>query len=140
MTCISLDSSFSVRSIGRVVLSLRLRAPNTVRTITSTTRLHAVRDIEVNDFNKILKDSVKRAEYQLIDVREQYELETARFHEQDEIINLPMSAGATWSKQVQRGELLDPTKPTILICKAGVRSLNAASYLGKSNHLVITIA
>jgi rhodanese-related sulfurtransferase len=100
------------------------------RSISCTKPLQAIKQLDVFDFEKILKDETKRADYQLIDVREQHELESLSFREQKAIIHLPMSSSYTWVQRVKEGNMLDQTKPTVVICKAGVRSMTVADFLG----------
>eukprot|EP01032_Pedospumella_encystans_P026759 gene26759-30240_t len=46
----------------------------------------------------------------------------------DDIINLPLSENEAWGRKVTSGEILDPTKPIVCMCKAGGRSLKAANF------------
>lgn len=39
------------------------------------------------------------------------------------------AGGQAWVPKVQNGELLDKEKPVLVLCHAGVRSMNAATFL-----------
>lgn len=99
-----------------------------------TVRIHTrmygqVSRMSVQQFGQVLKSDL-RSNYQILDVREQDELDNASIKGED-IIHLPMSKAAEWSTKVLDGELLDPTKPTLCLCHAGIRSMRVASFLGK---------
>lgn len=111
--------------------ALGQRGSRPIRRFTNAKPLRAVKQLDVLTFQEVLKDESKRSSYQLIDVREQYELDTASFREQDSIIHLPLSTVDKWANKIKEGELLEATKPTIVICKAGVRSMNMALFLGR---------
>lgn len=66
--------------------------------------------------------------YQIVDVREPHELEVASINGSD-IINLPLGDAASWAPKVEGGELLDPKKPTLVLCKIGMRSMRMATFL-----------
>ena len=42
---------------------------------------------------------------------------------------MPLSKAGEWSDKVITGELLDPSVPTLCLCKAGVRSMRVATFL-----------
>ena len=66
--------------------------------------------------------------YQIVDVREPNELQAASIKGAD-IINLPLSTAPKWTSEVTDGDILDKSKPTICLCKAGVRSMKMAMFL-----------
>ena len=92
-----------------------------------------IKNISAVEFNKIL-NSPDRASYQIIDVREKDELAQLALHG-DDVINLPLSQNSVWGAQVINGEILDANKPVLCMCKAGGRSMKAASFLGKRTSL-----
>ena len=47
----------------------------------------------------------------------------------DNIVKLPMSAAGDWSERIRTGQLLDPSKPTLCLCKVGIRSMKLANFL-----------
>lgn len=89
-----------------------------------------IKNISAAEFNTIL-NSADRSSYQIIDVREKDELAQLALHG-DDVINLPLSQNSVWGAQVIRGELLDANKPVLCMCKAGGRSMKAASFLGET--------
>ena len=91
----------------------------------------AIKQMTVAQFDEILKSPEKRATYQIIDVREPNELQVARIAGTD-VINLALGAAAEWSPKVEAGDLLEPTKPTICLCKVGMRSMRMAMFLTSS--------
>ena len=66
--------------------------------------------------------------YQIIDVREPNELQTASLTGSD-IINLPLSRANEWTGDIKSGKILDKSKPTICMCKIGMRSMKMAMFL-----------
>lgn len=64
--------------------------------------------------------------YQLIDVREQDEIEKASVKE---FQHLPLSEIQKWGPEVMAGEKLEKGKPTIVMCHHGMRSMQVAMFL-----------
>jgi rhodanese-related sulfurtransferase len=46
-----------------------------------------------------------------------------------DIINLPLGTADQWAPKIEAGELLDKSKPTICLCKVGMRSMRLAMFL-----------
>lgn len=89
----------------------------------------SVKNISVTEFAKLL-NGPNRASVQIVDVREKQELVEMALHG-DDIINLPLSENEGWGRRIANGEILDPAKPIVCMCKAGGRSLKAANFFGK---------
>ena len=68
--------------------------------------------------------------YQLIDVREKDELETAKLNVAN-LIHLPLSTSEQWMRQIADGKLLDSDVPTLCLCHHGVRSFRMATFLAQ---------
>ena len=62
---------------------------------------------------------------QLVDVREPQELELAALDQP--VIHLPLSRSQDWIDQIP--ELLDRQRPVVVLCHAGMRSWQFASWL-----------
>ena len=62
---------------------------------------------------------------QLVDVREDQELAQARL--QHPVVHLPLSRSQDWLDQIP--ELLDRQRPVVVLCHAGMRSWQFASWL-----------
>ena len=62
---------------------------------------------------------------QLVDVREPMELELAHLNEA--VVHLPLSASEQWMGRLP--ELLDPQRDVVVVCHAGVRSLQFGCWL-----------
>lgn len=62
---------------------------------------------------------------QLVDVREPAELELAALAQP--VIHLPLSGSAEWVERID--ELIDRERPVVVLCHAGVRSWQFASWL-----------
>jgi rhodanese-related sulfurtransferase len=86
-----------------------------------------VHSMTVEKLQSIIKAS-QLQDFQLVDVREESELEMARL-KVDGVINLPLSLAGQWTQQIQRGDLLDPEKPVLCMCHHGVRSMKMANFL-----------
>lgn len=86
-----------------------------------------------SEFESILTDEDRREQYQIIDVREDAEIAMSSFKQQSHIKQLPISTSDKWTVEIKEGKLLDALKPTICVCKAGIRSMNAAAFLGKTS-------
>ncbi|KAG2496330.1 hypothetical protein HYH03_005560 [Edaphochlamys debaryana] len=61
---------------------------------------------------------------QLVDVREEWEFQTARL---PGFKLMPLSSFNEWAPQV--GQLLDPSKETVVLCHHGVRSMQMSQFL-----------
>lgn len=88
----------------------------------------SVTPLTVKKFGSILSSIDSRRLYQIIDVREPNELQVASIKGAD-IINLPLSTAPQWSSEIIAGKLLDKSKPTICMCKVGMRSMKMAMFL-----------
>ena len=62
---------------------------------------------------------------QLVDVREAMELDLARL--QQPVIHLPLSQSETWIEQIST--LINRDQPVVVLCHAGIRSWQFASWL-----------
>ncbi|MFM7456561.1 MAG: rhodanese-like domain-containing protein [Vulcanococcus sp.] len=62
---------------------------------------------------------------QLVDVREPMELELARLAEP--VVHLPLGSSQGWIEQLPT--LLDPERPVVVLCHAGVRSWQFGCWL-----------
>ena len=115
--------SFRILSIGngQVVVSRTSRAMMTTMAATGE-----VQHMTATQFGGIIKGD-NRSMYQIIDVREVDELAVASIKGAD-IINLPLGSAAEWSPKVEQGKLLDASKPTICLCKVGMRSMRVATF------------
>lgn len=85
-------------------------------------------DMMPSDLGDILGDESKKSQYQLIDVREPDELKRADIRGGG-FTNLPLSQFQQWGPQVMDGSMMDKTKPTIVMCHHGGRSMQVASFL-----------
>jgi len=85
--------------------------------------------MSVQDLAALLGDISARENTQLIDVREVDELAGGNNLTAQGFINLPLSKSSEWAPKIVRGELLDPTKKTVCMCKAGMRSMQMAQFL-----------
>jgi rhodanese-related sulfurtransferase len=81
-----------------------------------------VQHITVNELRELLSNEILADEVQFIDVREQWEADTASL---PRFKLLPMSQASSWAPTV--AEDLDPHAETVVMCHAGVRSMNAAT-------------
>ena len=79
--------------------------------------------MSVEELGHVLQEGVGDA-YQLIDVREPWEVETARIPGFEV---LPLSQFGEWGMNVN--ERLDPTKTTICLCHHGIRSMQVCQFL-----------
>lgn len=84
--------------------------------------------MQVKDFGNILKDSDVRQTYQIVDVREENELEQVSIPGVN-VVHLPLSDAQSWTQKVMEGSLLDNEKPTLCLCHHGMRSLRVANFL-----------
>ena len=85
---------------------------------------HIPFNISPKELNRILKnDSIEKP--LIIDVREDHEIAIASFP--FSFLHLPLSQAAIWSEKI--GEILPEDQIIVVICHAGVRSLNFAIWL-----------
>ncbi len=81
-------------------------------------------NISPKELNKILKED-SREKPLIIDVREDNELSIASFS--FSVLHLPLSKAAIWSGDI--GALLEKDQAVVVVCHAGVRSLNFGMWL-----------
>ena len=81
-------------------------------------------NITPEELNKILKDDSSEKPF-IVDVREDNEIAIASFS--FSVLHLPLSKAPNWSAQI--GELLPTNRPIVVVCHAGVRSLNFGIWL-----------
>ena len=80
--------------------------------------------ISPKELNKILEDDSSEKPF-IVDVREDNEIAIASFS--FSVLHLPLSRFVHWSDKI--GELLPKDQPIVILCHAGVRSLNFAIWL-----------
>ena len=80
--------------------------------------------ISPKKLNKILKDDSSDKPL-IIDVREDDEIAIASFP--SSVLHLPLSKAANWSPSI--GEMIKKDQPVVVVCHAGVRSLNFGIWL-----------
>tara|TARA_Y100001968_G_scaffold245200_1_gene229266 strand:- start:191 stop:547 length:357 start_codon:yes stop_codon:yes gene_type:complete len=81
-------------------------------------------NISPKELKKILEDDSSEKPF-IIDVREDDEIALASFS--FSVLHLPLSKAANWSSKL--GELLPKDRPVVIVCHAGVRSLNFGIWL-----------
>ena len=81
-------------------------------------------NISPKELNKVLEDDSSEKPL-IVDVREDNEIAIASFSYS--VLHLPLSKAAIWSAKIS--ELLPKDKPIVVVCHAGVRSLNFAIWL-----------
>ena len=81
-------------------------------------------NISPKELNKILEDESSEKPF-IVDVRENNEITIASFS--FSVLHLPLSEAANWSVRIR--ELLPKDQPVLVICHAGVRSLNFGIWL-----------
>eukprot|EP00600_Ochromonadales_sp_CCMP1393_P004670 CAMPEP_0174957474 /NCGR_PEP_ID=MMETSP0004_2-20121128/2091_1 /TAXON_ID=420556 /ORGANISM="Ochromonas sp., Strain CCMP1393" /LENGTH=181 /DNA_ID=CAMNT_0016205585 /DNA_START=18 /DNA_END=563 /DNA_ORIENTATION=+ len=101
--------------------------PRTSALFLSSSTPPGIQNMNVVQFGDILQGN-ERNKYQIIDVRETDELKQSALSG-DDIIHLPLSEAEQWSKKVLDGDLLDATKPTLVMCKMGGRSMKVSMFL-----------
>lgn len=79
-------------------------------------------------FNKIMGSKDTRSLYQIIDVREPTELAAVKLKDEG-VLNLPLGDAADWSVRPLSDFGLDASKPTVCVCKIGMRSMKVAQFL-----------
>jgi len=85
---------------------------------------HVPLNISPRELNKILEDDFSEKPF-IVDVREDNEIAIASFS--FSVLHLPLSKAPNWSGKI--GELLPKDKPIVVLCHAGVRSLNFGIWL-----------
>ena len=85
---------------------------------------HIPLNISPIDLNRILKDDSSAKPF-IVDVREDDEIAIASFS--CSVLHLPLSKAANWSGNIE--ELLPKDTPIVVVCHAGVRSLNFGIWL-----------
>ena len=81
-------------------------------------------DLSPKELNEILEDDSSEKPF-IIDVREDNEVAIASFP--FSVLHLPLSKAEYWSVKID--QLLPKDKPIVVICHAGVRSLNFGIWL-----------
>jgi rhodanese-related sulfurtransferase len=81
-------------------------------------------NISPQELNKILEDDSSEKPF-IVDVREDNELAIASFS--FSVLHLPLSKASNWSAKI--GSMLPKDKPVLVVCHAGVRSLNFGIWL-----------
>jgi rhodanese-related sulfurtransferase len=119
-------TSFRVTAGRRPQIASNRLLINSNKNRAMTMKAGEVQRMTVTQFGDILKGD-SRSLYQIIDVREVDELAVASIKGAD-IINLPLGSAAEWSPKVEQGKLLDASKPTICLCKVGMRSMRVATF------------
>ena len=85
---------------------------------------HVPLNISAKELNKILEDNSSENPF-IVDVREDDEIAMASFA--FSVLHLPLSKAASWSQNIK--ELLPNDQPIVVVCHAGVRSLNFGIWL-----------
>ena len=81
-------------------------------------------NISPKELNKILEDDSSEKPF-IVDVREDSEIAIASFS--FSVLHLPLSKAANWSAEIR--EMLPNDQPVVVVCHAGVRSLNFGVWL-----------
>jgi len=81
-------------------------------------------NISPKELKKILDDESFEKPF-IVDVREDNEIAIASFS--FSVLHLPLSKAANWSAKI--AELLPNDQPIVVVCHAGVRSLNFGIWL-----------
>ena len=85
---------------------------------------HIPLNISPKELNKLLDDDYSEKPF-IVDVREDDEIAMASFP--FSVLHLPLSKAANWSGKIE--ELLPKHAPIVVVCHAGVRSLNFGTWL-----------
>tara|TARA_B100000965_G_scaffold8041_1_gene6220 strand:+ start:2569 stop:2925 length:357 start_codon:yes stop_codon:yes gene_type:complete len=85
---------------------------------------HIPLNISPKELNKILEDDSSDKPF-VVDVREDNEIAIASFS--FSVLHLPLSKAANWSADLEK--LLPQDQPVLIVCHAGVRSLNFGIWL-----------
>jgi len=81
-------------------------------------------NISPKELNKMLEDDSSNKPF-IVDVREDNEIAIASFS--FSVLHLPLSKVSDWSPKIV--ELLPKDQPIVVVCHAGVRSLNFGIWL-----------
>ena len=81
-------------------------------------------DISPRELKKILEDDSSEKPF-IVDVREDHEIFIAPFS--SSVLHLPLSKASNWAVKIS--ELLPKDQPIVVICHAGVRSMNFGTWL-----------
>ena len=81
-------------------------------------------NISPKDLNKLLVDDSSEKPF-IVDVREDEEIAIASFT--FSVLHLPLSKASNWSEKIE--DLLPKDAPIVVVCHAGVRSLNFGIWL-----------
>ncbi|EFJ48594.1 hypothetical protein VOLCADRAFT_60391, partial [Volvox carteri f. nagariensis] len=84
----------------------------------------AVQQISPQDLSELLSSPPLLEEVQLVDVREEWEWQTARL---PGFQLLPLSDFNSWAPDIRNR--LDPERETVVLCHHGVRSMQMAQFL-----------
>ena len=87
-------------------------------------KLNIPLNIYPKELNKMLEDDSTEKPF-IVDVREDDEIAIASFP--FSVLHLPLSKAANWSGNIE--ELLPKDRPIVIVCHAGVRSLNFGIWL-----------
>ena len=85
---------------------------------------HIPLNISPKELHKILEDESSEKPF-IVDVREDNEIVIASFS--FSVLHLPLSKAANWSGNIE--EMLPKDQPILVVCHAGVRSLNFGIWL-----------
>ena len=85
---------------------------------------HIPLNISPKELNEILEDDSSENPF-IVDVREDDEVAIASFS--FSVLHLPLSKAANWSGKIE--DLLPKNAPIVVVCHAGVRSLNFCIWL-----------
>ena len=85
---------------------------------------HIPLNISPKELDELLDDESSEKPF-IVDVREEDELAISSFS--FKVLNLPLSKAANWSGEIE--ELLPKDAPIVVVCHAGVRSLNFGIWL-----------
>ena len=85
---------------------------------------HIPLNISPKELNKMLEDDSSEKPF-IVDVREDNEIAIASFS--FSVLHLPLSKAENWSENIE--ELLPKDQPIVVVCHAGVRSLNFGIWL-----------
>ena len=87
---------------------------------------HIPLNISPKELKKILEDNSSEQPF-IVDVREDSEIAIASFS--FSVLHLPLSKSAKWSQKIE--ELLPKDQPIVVVCHAGVRSLDFGKWVLK---------
>ena len=85
---------------------------------------HVPLNVSARELNNLLEDDSFEQPF-IVDVREDNEIAIASFS--FSVLHLPLSKASNWSAKI--GELLPNDQPVVVVCHAGVRSMNFGIWL-----------